>query len=218
MQKIKLFLASSSELKGDREQFEIFIYRKCKSWFERGIFLHLDVWEDFLDAMSAGGLQSEYNQVIKDCDIFVLLAFNKVGKYTAEEFGKAFGQFSQTQKPFIFTYFKTPHTTTNREDLQSLWAFEDKLSELKHYKTEYCSIEGLREHFGNQLDKLAANGFIQFSPDDEVSAAEESRDRAGARAEVSGEGNKTYQNVEGSTITDSSKTYNIDKIDSARFE
>ncbi|MEO1076437.1 MAG: hypothetical protein AAFX41_10820, partial [Bacteroidota bacterium] len=76
MQKIKLFLASSSELKEDREQFEIFIYRKCKAWFDRGIFLHLDIWEDFLDAMSVGGLQSEYNKVIQDCDIFVLLAFN----------------------------------------------------------------------------------------------------------------------------------------------
>jgi hypothetical protein len=52
MQKIKLFLASSSELKEDRDQFEIFIYRKCKAWFEQGIFLHLDVWEDFLDAIA----------------------------------------------------------------------------------------------------------------------------------------------------------------------
>ena len=88
MQKIKLFLASSSELKEDREQFEIFIYRKCKAWFDRGIFLHLELWEDFLDAMAPGGFQSEYNTALKDCDIFVLLAFNKVGKYTAEEFGQ----------------------------------------------------------------------------------------------------------------------------------
>ena len=65
MKKIKLFLASSSELKEDREQFEIFIYRKCKSWFDQGIFLHLDIWEDFLDAMSSSGLQNEYNKVIK---------------------------------------------------------------------------------------------------------------------------------------------------------
>jgi hypothetical protein len=88
MQKIKLFLASSSELKEDREQFEIFLYRKCKAWFDRGIFLHLELWEDFLDAMATGGLQSEYNTALKDCDIFVLLAFKKVGKYTAEEFGQ----------------------------------------------------------------------------------------------------------------------------------
>ncbi|MGF1521950.1 MAG: hypothetical protein ACFBSF_06475 [Leptolyngbyaceae cyanobacterium] len=116
MQKITLFLASSSELKEDREQFEIFIYRKCKAWFDRDIFLHLDIWEDFLDAMAADGLQSEYNRAIKDCDIFVLLAHNKVGKYTAEEFEQAFGQFSETRKPFIFTYFK-PATTRDRDEL-----------------------------------------------------------------------------------------------------
>ncbi|MEM6254718.1 MAG: hypothetical protein AAF821_17525 [Cyanobacteria bacterium P01_D01_bin.156] len=218
MQKVKLFLASSSELKADREQFEIFIYRRCKAWFDRGIFLHLDIWEDFLDAMSAGGLQSKYNQAIQDCDIFVLLAFNKVGKYTAEEFEKAFGQFSETQKPFIFTYFKPPETR-DRDELKSLWAFEDKLQELKHYKTEYTTIEGLREHFGNQLDKLAANGFLELKA--EGSTQHESASPSGVTKKtvtVSGGGNKVYQDVNNSTINDSSKTYNIDKIDSARFE
>ena len=53
MKKIKLFLASSAKLKADRAQFEIFIYRKCKAWINKGIFLHLDIWEDYLDAMSA---------------------------------------------------------------------------------------------------------------------------------------------------------------------
>lgn len=215
MQKIKIFLASSSELKEDREQFEIFIYRKCKAWFDRGIFLHLDIWEDFLDAMSAGGLQSEYNKAIQGCDIFVLLAFNKVGKYTAKEFEKAFGQFSETQKPFIFTYFKPPETR-DRDELKSLWAFEDKLKELKHYKTEYKTIEGLREHFGNQLDKLAANGFLELKAE----GMQEKSDRPSGGTQktvtVSGDGNRVYQDV--GTINDSSKTYNIDKIDSARFE
>jgi hypothetical protein len=217
MQKIRLFLASSSELKEDREQFEIFIYRKCKAWFDRGIFLHLDIWEDFLDAMSAGGLQSEYNKTIKTCDIFVLLAFNKVGKYTAEEFSHAFGQFATAQKPFIFTYFKTPTTTQNRDELQSLWAFEDKLKELNHYKTEYHTIEGLREHFGNQLDKLAATGFLELQPDSSDRQEGNSPANQTTTATVSGQGNKTYQNVQGN-ISDSSKTYNIDKIDHARFE
>lgn len=210
MKKIKIFLASSSELKADREQFEIFIYRKCKSWFDRDVFLHLDVWEDFLDAMSAGGLQSEYNKVIKGCDIFVLLAFNKVGKFTAEEFREAFGQFSETRKPFIFTYFKTPHTTNNRDDLKSLWAFEDQLKALKHYKTEYGSIAELREHFGNQLDKLAASEFLKIAP---ISVPQEAEG-----ANISGDGNKVYQNITNSNITDNSKTYNIKKIDAATFE
>ncbi len=162
MRRIKLFLASSSELKTEREQFEIFIYRQCKTWFDKGIFLHLDIWEDAFDAMSENGLQSEYNKAVIGCDIFVLLIHNKVGKYTSEEFEKAFGNFKESKKPFIFTYFKTPTTTQNRADLQSLWAFEDKLNELKHYKTEYKNTEGLREHFGNQLEKLANSGFMEL--------------------------------------------------------
>lgn len=218
MKRINLFLASSSELKDDREQFEIFIYRKCKAWFERGIFLHLDIWEDFLDAMSAGGLQSEYNKTIKTCDIFVLLAFNKVGKYTTEEFSHAFGQFAATQKPFIFTYFKIPTTTQSRDDLQSLWTFEDKLKELNHYRTEYHNVEGLREHFSNQLDKLAATGFLELQSDAmNQQETAPSANQANA-ATVSGQGNKVYQEIQNSTISDSSKTYNIDKIDHARFE
>ncbi len=31
-----------------------------------------------------------------------------------------------------------------------------------HFYTVYKNIEGLREHFSNQLDKLIASGFIEF--------------------------------------------------------
>lgn len=160
MKTIRIFLASSKELTIEQKQFEIFIYRKCKDWVpNKNIFLHLDIWEDFIDAMSLGGLQNEYNKTIVNCDVFVLLAFNKVGPYTTLEFDKAFGKFKETNKPFIYTYFKKPHTTQNREDVKSLWEFEDKLKELKHYKTEYKSIEDLLFKFNFQLDKLFANNF-----------------------------------------------------------
>ena len=81
-------MASSSELKTEREQFEIFIYRKCKEYRKEGLFLELVIWEDFIDAMSQTRLQDEYNKAIRDCDIFVSLFFTKVGKYTEEEFLK----------------------------------------------------------------------------------------------------------------------------------
>ena len=89
MKTIRLFLASSSELKDDREQFEIFINRKNKELHTKGIFLELIVWEDFLDAISQSRLQDEYNKAIIGCDIFVMLFCTKVGKYTYEEFEKA---------------------------------------------------------------------------------------------------------------------------------
>ena len=169
MIKKKLFLASSSELKEDREQFEIFINRKNKDWIDKGIFLDLIVWEDFLDAISQTRLQDEYNKAIRECDIFVLLFATKVGKYTEEEFKTAFGQFKTTNKPFIFTYFKDAEISTasaNKKDLMSLWAFQEKLGEMGHFYTVYKNIDELKFKFNQQLDKLAVSGFIEFKPDE----------------------------------------------------
>src|SRR4051794_29950205 len=106
MIKKKIFLASSSELQTDRAQFEIFINRKNNDWVSKGIFLHLVIWEDFLDAMSQTRLQDEYNKAIRECDIFVILISSKIGQYTEEEFETAFGQFKATSKPLIYIYFK----------------------------------------------------------------------------------------------------------------
>jgi hypothetical protein len=162
MQTIKIFLASSSELKEDREKFEIAIYRKCKAWLpEHQIFLHLDIWEDYIDAMSRTRLQDEYNKAVTGCDIFVLLAFTKVGMYTEEEFTKAFGQFQTTNKPFIFTYFKEPIGDTNTKE-PSVKLFQDKLHSLGHFHTVYKSIEDLQLQFvEKQLDKLRRVGFMK---------------------------------------------------------
>ncbi len=165
MKTIKIFLASSAELKHDREQFELFINRKNKQWVARGLFLHLVVWEDFLDALSQTRLQDEYNQAIRNCDLFVMLFFTKVGKYTEEEFETAFGQFKQTNKPFIFTYFKDAEVNTgslNRRDVLSLLNFQEKLDQLGHFYTRYKSTEDLLHQFGNQLDKLADTGFLEL--------------------------------------------------------
>jgi|GEM_PF-1483148 len=168
MQTKKIFLASSSELKEDRTEFEIFIYRKNKDWVAQGVFIDLVVWEDFLDAVAKNRLQDEYNQAIRDCDIFVMLFFTKVGQYTEEEFETAFGQFKATNKPFIFTYFKDAKISTgsaNKKDLKSLWAFQEKLDALGHFYTVYKNIDGLKFHFNQQLDKLAKNGFIELKSD-----------------------------------------------------
>ncbi len=107
MKKITIFLASSNELQNQRAAFEREIYYKCKTWFEKGIFLHLEIWEDLSAKMSPTRSQDEYNKLIKkEADLFVLLARTKVGMYTAEEFETASGTFKAENKPFIFTYFE----------------------------------------------------------------------------------------------------------------
>jgi len=152
-----IFLASSSELKEDRRDFEIFINRENTNLIYENVFLKLEVWEDFLDCMDKDGLQARYNRAIKNCDIFVSLFFKKVGKFTEQEFEVAFGKFTETSKPKIYTYFKNADVKTGawkKEDFYSLDSFETKLAALGHHKTGYENIQDLKYQFKMQLDKL----------------------------------------------------------------
>jgi len=154
MKKIKIFLASSKELNEDRNFFEIEIYRKCQAWLEKEIFLDLEIWENMSSQMAAGGSQSEYNKVVKDSDLFVLLAYNKVGAFTEEEFTNAFENYTAEKKPFIFTYFK--ETTTPDESLNK---FKQKLRDMKHYISPYKDFNDLWNKFNKELERLEVARF-----------------------------------------------------------
>ncbi len=152
---IRLFLASSSELKNDREQFEIFLARKNKEYIKDNIFLELVIWEDFLDAMSPNSLQDEYNKVIANCDVFVSLFWTKVGQYTEEEFEKAFATFKTDKKPLVYTFFKeSPILPSQAKQILNLFNFQSKLSDLGHFYTNYSDINDLKYKFNEQLNKI----------------------------------------------------------------
>lgn len=48
----RIFLASSSELAAERAAIEIRVNRINKAWQPEGIFLHLEIWEDFIGTVS----------------------------------------------------------------------------------------------------------------------------------------------------------------------
>lgn len=102
--------------------FDLFVRQQNDAFVKKGTYLEVVRWESFLDAMSATRLQDEYNKAIRDCDIIVCLFFTKAGKFTEEEFDVAYGQFKNTAKPRIYTYFKEAPITTGsarEEDLTS---------------------------------------------------------------------------------------------------
>lgn len=167
IKRIRLFLASSSELENDRREFEIFISRKNKEYINKKIFLELVLWEDFLDAMSQTCLQDEYNRAVRECDIFVSLFYTKSGKYTQEEFEKAFKSFKEDGRPLIYTYFKNANIKTGEitEEIISLLKFKDKLKDLGHFYTNYNDINNLKNQFSSQLTKLE-DSFLQYDQKD----------------------------------------------------
>ena len=159
---IKIFLASSSELREDRDEFDLYFRRQNDSLRKRGVYLEIIRWEYFLDAMSETRLQDEYNKEVQGCDVFVSLFFTKPSKFTEEEFDTAYRQFKEAGKPLIYTFFKNADIKTgsaNKQDLKSLWAFQETLSVLGHFHTGYDNIEHLKRQFKDQLEKLLEKGF-----------------------------------------------------------
>jgi internalin A len=158
---IKIFLASSSELIEDRRSLREFISVENDRYHEKGIYLKIIQWEYFVDSISKERLQEEYNKALKESDIFLSLFFTKVGRYTSEEFENAFGQFKNTGKPYIYTYFKDAPVSYNQiaeSDISSKFEFEKRLENLGHFKTIYKNMDDLKNQFRRQLEDLILTG------------------------------------------------------------
>jgi internalin A len=154
---IRIFLASSADLREDRDAFELYFLQQNHEFLKKGFHLKVERWESFFSAMSRTRSQDEYNKVICKCDVFVSLFGTKTGKYTEEEFDVAHHQFRKSGKPLIYTFFKDTEIKTGnapRKDLESLWAFQDKLQKLEHFYDRYHNIEDLKLQFRDQLERL----------------------------------------------------------------
>jgi hypothetical protein len=151
----KIFLASSEELVEDRRAFELMVGRLNQEWRARDYTFDVILWENFVDAMSRDGLQKEYNRAVAESDVFVMLFFTKVGRYTLEEFETAFTGMAQGG-PRIFTYFRNDSILTGSidESIKSLLDFKARLKALNHYVTTYRNTEDLQFQFSRQLEKL----------------------------------------------------------------
>lgn len=156
MQIKKIFLASSEELKEDRRAFELMLGRLNQQWRAREYIFDLVLWENFVDAMSPEGLQKEYNKAVSGCDIFVMMFFTKVGRYTLQEFETAFEGMKDDSRPRIYTYFRNDFVLTGDvdESIKSLLDFKTRVKQLKHYVTSYRNTEDLQYQFSLQLEKL----------------------------------------------------------------
>lgn len=153
---IKIFLASSEELREDRDAFEIMVTRLNSQWRSRDTTFEVVRWEFFIDALAKDGLQKEYNKTIQACDIFVMLFFTKVGAYTLEEFETAFAELEAGTGPKIYTYFRNDYILTGDlgKHVGGLLEFKARLQALKHYPTLYRNTEDLQWQFSRQLEML----------------------------------------------------------------
>ncbi len=159
----KIFIASSNELKDDRDDFREFISVQNDFLHRKGIYLELIQWEYFNDSIVPDGKQNEYNSALKTCDMFVSLFYTKVGKYSEEEFDIAYKNLLDTGKPNVWVYFKQGFSSVNR-DILTVFNFQDKLKALKHYYSTYDNIDDLKNQFKRQLDIFIEKALEKIIP------------------------------------------------------
>ncbi|ACF11461.1 conserved hypothetical protein [Chlorobaculum parvum NCIB 8327] len=98
-------------MREDRDAFDLYFRQQNDRLRKVGLYLEIVRWENFLDAMSSTRMQNEYNEAIRNCDLFVSLFKTKTGKYTEEEFDVAHQTFKDTGKPLIYTWFKDAYVS-----------------------------------------------------------------------------------------------------------
>ena len=135
MKTIKIFLASSEELDYDRMAFGNLVRRLDDMYEKRGIRIKLFEWEDYDSAYNDRRKQDEYNDYVRQSDIFLALFHKKAGQFTVEEFDLASQEFKEHASPKVYTYCKD--LKPGEEETPELTEFKKRLfDEMGHY---WCS-------------------------------------------------------------------------------
>lgn len=152
-----IFLASSFELRDERQQFEISIRRLMKRYEKKNVVLNLEIWEDMDDAFNTTCKQEDYNEYLRKCQIFVMLFWTKVGKYTREEFDLAYQLFLEKGSPSIYVYEKTvakegilPWEKQSKEDFLAFLQTTGK----QQFQSTFEHHDTFIKKFENNLDAL----------------------------------------------------------------
>jgi hypothetical protein len=90
MNKIKIFLASSEELKSERLVIAELITKLNFLWAEYDISIRLVKWEYLDSSMGAQHKQEDYNDYLRQCDMCVVMYWTKFGMYTEIELETAY--------------------------------------------------------------------------------------------------------------------------------
>lgn len=153
---LKLFIASSSELKPEREKIEQSLSRKADAYRERGFKVKLLIWENSKWIGSSFRSQDNYDKDVKECDFFALLFHSKVGKFSFEEFREAKSRFVDMGNPRIVVFKKDVPLPTNqsREDAESRFDFIELLGENEHFTVDFKNADVLINDLEDVIDKL----------------------------------------------------------------
>ena len=94
MKTLKIFLASSEELKTERLVIAELITKLNYLWIEYDVSIRLVKWEYLDSSMGAQHTQEDYNDYLRQCDMCIVLYWTKFGMYTEIELETAYKLFT----------------------------------------------------------------------------------------------------------------------------
>lgn len=163
MKTIKIFLASSEELKPEREMMASLANSLNTIFEKQDIQVIVVEWENLNDSMGVLHKQEEYNEKLRTCDICMTLFWSKFGKYTKEELDTAYQQLKEGKNPQkLYVYFKECEYPS-----VELQQFRDSFPQkYGHFPTHFSNLDTLKANFLQQFmiyqnEKIIGSNIIE---------------------------------------------------------
>ncbi|MDE7346389.1 MAG: hypothetical protein K2N48_06585 [Muribaculaceae bacterium] len=152
MKKLKIFLASSEELKRERLEIADLIGHMNLALENEDVRIYLVKWE-YLDAsMSERHKQEEYNKTLEQCNLCFVLFATRFGKYTESELKTAYDKLcdGDNDNGKLTVFFKNGGTETDElKEFKS--TFRDTYPEIP--TENFDSIISLKQDFLKVWDR-----------------------------------------------------------------
>lgn len=144
MKTIKIFLASSEELKPEREMMASLANSLNTVLEKQGIQVIAIEWENLDASMGPLHKQEDYNIKLKECELCMVLYWTKCGMYTKTELDTAFNELNMGNNPRkVYVYFKESDNPS-----EELIAFRDSFpTKYGHFYTPFANFDTLKAHF-----------------------------------------------------------------------
>ncbi len=151
MQEIRIFVASSNELRYERlilSEFELMLNQSIP---EKNIKIIMEKWEHLDSSMGPQHKQDDYNDVLRGCDMCIALFWARFGGYTNIEFEAARQKWAEGGSlKNIYVYFKEP--TAEKNMSEELIAFKQACKENSVSYVDFSDEEQLIYHVLTHVD------------------------------------------------------------------
>lgn len=144
MSTIKIFLASSDELKPEREMMASLANSLNTVLEQQGVHVIVVEWENLDASMGIHHKQDDYNEKLRDCEMCLVLYWTKFGMYTKTELDTAYKELQAGNNPRkLYVYFKN-----GAEPTEELKEFRDSFpTRYGHFFTPFENFDTLKAHF-----------------------------------------------------------------------